>query len=137
MIQSKRMKRILQFVAVVVIALLAAQPALAGMSCEMGTPASMHCAPCCHKAMSRLGMSCPMHHKVAASDCDQNCCHNALPQGVALLAAGVKPKAGSAEFIAVAPRLVTNADAAFVGAPPGNTVAAVPARYILFQVFRI
>lgn len=86
------MKRFIQFVAVVVIALLAAQPALAGMKCEMGTPTDGQRAPCCHKAMSRMGMDCPMHHQVTASDCDQSCCNDALPQGVALLAAGVKPK---------------------------------------------
>jgi hypothetical protein len=137
MIQLNQMKRLIQFVAVVMVALLAAQPALAGMSCEMGTPASGHCAPCCHKAMSHMGTDCPMQHQVTTTDCDQSCCHDALPQGVALLAAGVKPKAGSAEFIAVAPRLVMDADAAFVGAPPGSAVAAAPARYILFQVFRI
>jgi hypothetical protein len=87
--------------------------------------------------MSHMGMSCPMQHQVAASGCGQSCCHDTLPQGIVLLAAGVKPKTGSAAIIAVAPRLVTDADAAFVGAPPGNIVAAAPARYILFQVFRI
>jgi hypothetical protein len=131
------MKRYLQIVAVVMVAILAAQPALAAMSCEMGTPASGHRALCCHKAMARMGMGCPMHHQVAAAGCEQNCCNYALPQGVAQLATGSKPKTGSVEFIAVAPRLVTGADAVFVGAPPGNTVAAAPARYILFQVFRI
>jgi hypothetical protein len=137
MIQLNQMKRFLQFVAIVVVALLAAQPALAGMQCEMGTPASTHCAPCCHKAMRPMGMICPMSHQVAASGCDQSCCHDALPQGAALLAAGVKPKAGRAEFIAVVPQMLEESDAAFAGAPPGSTVAAAPARYILFQVFRI
>jgi hypothetical protein len=137
MIQLYRMKRFLQFVAVVVVALLAAQPALAGMSCEMGTPASRHCAPCCDKGMSHMGMACPMQHQVAASGCGLSCCNDALPRGVALLAAGVKPKAGRVEFIAVAPRLVADTHATFVSAPPGYSVAAAPARYILFQVFRI
>jgi hypothetical protein len=137
MIQSNRMKRFLQFVAVVMVVLLTAQPALAGMSCEMGTPASGHRASCCHKAMSRVGMNCPMHHKIAASGCEQSCCYDALPQGVALLAAGVKPKAGRADCFIVVPRMVAEADAPFVAAPPGNTIAAAPARYILFQVFRI
>lgn len=131
------MKRFIQFVAVVVIALLAAQPALAGMKCEMGTPTDGQRAPCCHKAMSRMGMDCPMHHQVTASDCDQSCCNDALPQGVALLAAGVKPKAGKVDCFSVAPRMVAVSDAPFVAAPPGNTFAAAPARYILFQVFRI
>ena len=137
MIQLNRMKRLLKFVAVVMVAMLAAQPALAGMQCEMGTPANGHRASCCHKAMSRMGMNCPMHHKVAATGCDQNCGNDALPQGIAQLAAGVKPKAGKAEFIAVAPRLVADEDAAVRSAPPGNAVAAAPARYILFQIFRI
>lgn len=137
MIQSNRMKRFLQFVALVVIALLAAQPALAAMSCEMGTSASGHHAPCCHKVMSHMGMGCPIHHQVTAAGCDQNHCHDALPQSVALLSAGVKPKAGRADFIAVMPRMVAEAGAPFVAAPPGKTVAAAPARYILFQVFRI
>src|SRR5271157_739325 len=131
------MKRFIQFVAVVMVALLAAQPALAGMQCEMGTPASGHCAPCCHKAMSHMGMDCPMQHQVTALGCDQNCCHDALPQGVALLAAGVKPKAGKVDCFAVAPQMVTESNAAFVAAPPGSKIATAPARYILFQVFRI
>jgi hypothetical protein len=137
MIQFNRMKRLLQFVAVAVIVLLAAQPALAGMQCDMGTPSSGQCAPCCHKAMSHMGMGCPMQHQISVAGCGESCCKDALPRGVVLLAPGVKPKAGRAEFIAMAPRLVTDADAAFVGAPPGNAVTSAPARYILFQVFRI
>jgi hypothetical protein len=137
MIQLNRMKTLLKLVAVILVALLAAQPALAGMQCEMGTSASGHRATCCHKAMTRMGMNCPMHHKVAASGCDENCCHDALQQGVAQLSAGVKPKAGRAEFIALASRSVLDSYAPFGSAPPGNAVAAAPARYILFQVFRI
>jgi hypothetical protein len=131
------MKRFLHFVAVVMVALLAAQPALAGMQCEMGTSASGYRTTCCHKAMSPMGMDCPMQHQVAVAGCGQSCCTDALPRGIALLAAGVKPKAGRAEFIAVAPRLVAETHATFVGAPPGYSVAAAPARYILFQVVRI
>jgi hypothetical protein len=137
MIHLNRMKRLLQFVAFIMVAMLAAQPALAGMQCGRGTPASGQRAACCHKAMSRMGMNCPMHHKVAATGCEQSTCNDALPRGVVLLAAGIKQKAGRAEFIAVAPRLVLDADAPFGSAPPGNAVAAAPARYILFQVFRI
>jgi len=131
------MKRFIQFAAFIAVALLAAQPALAGLPCEMGTSASGHCAPCCHKAMSRMGMDCPMHHQVTASGCGQSCCHDALPLGVAELAAGVKPKAGRTDFFAVAPQIASEANAPFVAAPPGNTCARAPARYILFQVFRI
>ncbi len=133
----KLMKWFLQIVAVVAGALLAAQPALAGLSCEMGTPTGGHCAPCCREAMNRMGMDCPMQQQAAATGCDQNCCSDALPQGVAELTSGVKPKIVIAKFFAVAPRLVTDAGTAFAAAPPGKTAAAAPARYILFQVFRI
>jgi hypothetical protein len=133
----KQMKRVFQFVAVVVVALLATQPALAGLPCNMGAPACGPCAHCCGKTMSHMGMACQMAHKVAGAGCDQNCCHDALPRAVAQLTAGVKPKAGGNVYLASVPQTVSDADASFVAAPPGKPAAAAPARYILFQVFRI
>jgi hypothetical protein len=133
----KQMKRLFQFVAVVVVALLAAQPALAALPCNMGAPACGPCAHCCGKTMSHMGMACQMAHKIAGAGCDQNCCHDALPRAVAQLTAGVKPKAGGTVYLASEPQIVAGTDASLVAEPPGKPAAAAPARYILFQVFRI
>jgi len=131
------MKRFFQVVSVVVVALLAAQPALAGLPCEMGTSASGHSAPCCHKAMHQMAMDCQMPHQIAGTGCAPSCCHDASPQVVAQLASGAKPKAGRTVYFTVAPQTVADAGTALVAAPPGIIVSTPPARYILFQVFRI
>lgn len=131
------MKRLFQFVAVAVVALLAAQPALAALPCNMGAPVCGPCAHCCGKTMSHMGMACQMPHMIAGVGCDQNCCHDALPRAVAQLTAGSKPKVGRTEYLAAMPQVVAGVDLAFVAAPPGKAAAAAPARYILFQVFRI
>ncbi len=136
-LRVRRMKRTLQLVALAVAVLLAAQPALAGLPCAMGTPACGPCAACCHGHMSQMGMGCSMPDQMAGTACDQNCCQVGLPQVVAQLAAGAKPKAGRTEYVAATPMMVADAGPAFSAPPPVPYIAAAPARYILFQVFRI
>jgi hypothetical protein len=87
--------------------------------------------------MSHMGMACHMPHKATRSGCDQNCCHDALPKAVAHLTVGAKPKAGGTVYFAAVPQMVADADASFAAEPPGKAAIAAPARYILFQVFRI
>jgi hypothetical protein len=84
-----------------------------------------------------MGMNCPMPHQVAASGCVQSCCHDALPQGVALLSAGEKSKAARTMLFVPAAQMGSIARPVFQVSPPEDIVAAAPARYILFQVFRI
>jgi hypothetical protein len=131
------MKRCIQFVVVAMAVLLAAQPATAGIPCEMGASGSGHCAFCCNKAMSRMGKSCQMPQHLSGSGCTQNCSHSTLPQVAAQSEAAVKSKTGRAEYVAAASRMTADADMVFVVAPPGAFVFTPHARYIFFQVFRI
>jgi hypothetical protein len=133
----KLMKRVLQIVALAVVASLTAQPALAGLLCHMGNPNSGSSAHCSGMAMSEMGMDCPMHRHPANIGCEQNCCKEGIPQGVVRLAADRKPKAGKTEFLALASRMGAD-DVTALAAPPLNrTIASGPARYVLLQVFRI
>jgi len=131
------MKRLLQFVALAVVASLTAQPALPGLLCAMGTHNIGSHAHCRGMAMSQMGMRCPMHRQAAGTGCNQNFCHDSLPTGVVQLAAVRKPKAGNTVYIAAAPRTAANAGTAFAAAPFNMAVASGPARYVLLQVFRI
>jgi hypothetical protein len=130
-------KRLLQIVAVFVVALLCAQPALAGMSCAMGAPASTPCAPDCGMAMGHMGIDCQMPLQIAGTGCIQDCCQQGLPQVVAQLTAGAKPKAAGTQFLQVPPTIALAVHTAFVAMPPGDIASAGPPRYILFRVFRI
>ncbi|MGA2216871.1 MAG: hypothetical protein ABSG51_02210 [Terracidiphilus sp.] len=129
------MKRVLQVAAVVVIAVLAAQPALAGVTCGMLTVARTACVSPCGMAMSQMGMDCPMPEHVAGTGCLQECCRHGFPQGV-VQSAGVKPKTGGTELIMVSPAMTPDASLSF--APARDfIIASAPPRYILLQVFRI
>lgn len=132
------MKRILQIVSVLVVALLAAQPALAGLSCTMGEPANIPCAPDCNMAaMGQMGMDCQMPLQLAGTGCFQDCCRQGMPQAVAQLTSGAKPKAARTELVLMAPQMATALETAFRATPPDAIAAAAPPRYILFRVFRI
>ncbi|MGD0891177.1 MAG: hypothetical protein ABR923_06560 [Terracidiphilus sp.] len=130
-------KRFLQIVAVLVAALLCAQPALAGLNCTMGAPASIPCAPDCGMAMSQMGMDCQTPLQVAGTGCFQNCCQQGLPQVVAQLTAGAKPKASGTKILLMTPTVAPAAEMALVVTPPGDIVSGTPPRYILFRAFRI
>jgi hypothetical protein len=132
------MKRILQIVAVLSVALLAAQPALAGLSCTMEAPTSMPCVPGCDMtAMSQMGMDCQMPLQIAGTGCFQDCCQRGLPQVVAQLASGAKPKAARTQLVLIVPQIAPALQRSFAATPPDAIVAAAPPRYILFRVFRI
>lgn len=131
------MKRLLQIVALAVVASLASQPALASVPCAMGAPAKAPCVPDCGMSMSQMDMDCQMPLQIAGTGCDLNCCHNIFLQGIVPSASGFKQKALRTAHFALMPPIVTDAGTVFVAAPPGNTSTAAPARYILFQVFRI
>jgi hypothetical protein len=133
----KQMKRILQFAALAVVALLTAQPALAGLLCHMGNSNGGSQAHCSGMAMSEMGMQCPMHRHPASIGCEQNCCKEGIPQGVVRLAADRKPKTGKTEFLALAPRTAADDVTALAAPPLDRKIASGPARYVLLQVFRI
>jgi hypothetical protein len=133
----KRMKKVLQFVAIALVAILATQPALAGLTCGMKPSPSMSAAADCDMAMNQMGTSCPMHSHGAGTDCLQECCRNGWPQAVVQSASKAKPKAVSTQFILAAPS-IASAGVAVSAAPPAEALAAAaPDRHVLLQVFRI
>lgn len=129
------MKRLVQFVAVLAIGLLAAQPVLFGLSCVAGSGAA--CAAGCPMATNTMGLDCPMGNQMDASNCGQDCCAKAVPQAVVFAATPEKLKlvvAGSPAPVVVeafAPRQALAVNAR------DDTRATSPPRYILDQVFRI
>jgi len=136
------MKRVLQFVALFVVVLLAAQPALAGLPCVQGTSENGACAPGCAMAtatapMSQMASGCGMTPQISNNGCEQTCCASAAIQGVGQPATGVKSNAFTTVQLMVAPLQIASATSAFAAAPPIVPVLSAPARYILLQVFRI
>jgi hypothetical protein len=143
----KRMKKLFQIVALAIGTLLAAQPALAGLPCAVGTRSAAGCAPDCGVAMSQtppariasssMAADCPMSPQISSDGCAQNCCGNHLSQEVAKPASGAKSDIGrSQHFVSIAESLAF-ATPAFVLIPYTILDSTPPARYILFQVFRI
>lgn len=131
------MKRFLQVASLFVVAALTAQPALAGLTCSMGTAASEPCAPHCPMAMGQMGIDCHMPQQFAGVGCQQDCCQYAFPQALALSKADPRPKAAGASVFLVVPE-VPQVTRPASGAPtPGDLASAGPPRYILLQVFRI
>jgi hypothetical protein len=128
---SKQMKKFLQFVAVMVVAVLATQPALAGLTCTM-VAASVPCAPRCP-----MVVDCPMAHHGASADCLQDCCRYPLPQAISRSSRQAKPKADRAPMFMLVPAIPQSTHPAFAAPPPGDLAAASPPRNILLQVFRI
>jgi hypothetical protein len=87
--------------------------------------------------MSQMGMDCQMPHQIAGTGCGQNCCHNAFPQGIVPSASGAKPKAFRTAHFALITPAATDCGYGLCGRAARKRYAAAPARYILFQVFRI
>jgi len=131
------MKKLLQIAAVVLVALLAAQPALAGLLCTMGSPMSRPGAPSCGMVMSQMALDCPMASQSLGPVCESNCCKDCLPQVVAQLTAASKPQNERAEFVAVAPQTMAGARDLRAIQSSGLAESSPPPRYILLQVFRI
>lgn len=127
------MKKVLQFVAVVVIGLMALQPALGALPCMPA--AHVPCMESC--PMADATMDCPMAHSTAMQGCPPECCRHSRSETLA-------PAAVLAKFGAPA-----TGDAIWVSAVAVQTPAVVPSRasrqapatspprYKLFRVFRI
>jgi hypothetical protein len=88
-------------------------------------------------AMSQMATDCQMAHPAAGAGCQQDCCRYRLPQAVVGSAAKAKQKVAKAAFFLEEPVVPQRAHPAFTAPPPGDLVAAAPARHILLQVFRI
>ena len=134
----KRMKSLLNIVAFALVALLAAQPVLASASCGMGMADKVPCAPACGMQTSEMGADCQMNQQAVGSVCDQDCCRDGLPLGLAQLAATDKQRTPRADLAFWAqPDAPLAQGAAAKARPPIPIISAAPSRYILFRVFRI
>jgi len=138
------MKRITQLVALVVALVFAGQSALAEAPCPQWLlSGDDHALGCCIAAPGaaghQLAAGChgSMQSEPIASECNQSGCHMATAQAVAQAVTAPKSRAGrAASFAAIAQlpviRTSVHPTRFFESAPaPG------PARYLLFQVFRI
>jgi hypothetical protein len=128
------MKRLVQFAATCVIALLAGLPVGAGLTCAMHMVAD---GSTCPMGMSGMGPDCPMAQEMGAAGCAQDCCNAHMAVVATPAAVRVKPKLASrAESMALIPLEATAAKTAateLAGPPRSST----PPRYILNRVFRI
>jgi hypothetical protein len=129
------MKVFLKIVALAVVGVLSAYPALAGATCAMGTTANMPCKSDCGMAMGTMGANCPMPHKASKLGCAENCCQNSMQPGVTQMDA--KPKAATVELVAVLPPATALEGKFFANLPAEGRVDTGPPRFILFRVFRI
>ncbi len=151
------MKKLLQFVAAFVVALLVAQPALAGLPCSAEIAPAGGCTPGCGMSMSQAQMGqmpsgqmsssqmssgqmspdCPMSPVISSDGCQQNCCHTALLQAVAQPATGAKSNLTQTQQFVPAAQTLALASPAITLSPRTESSSTAPPRYILFQVFRI
>jgi hypothetical protein len=129
------MKVFFKIVALAIVGVLAAYPALAGASCAMGSAANVPCKPDCGMAMSGMGIDCPMHDQASKLGCAENCCQNSMQPGVAQLDA--KPKAVRAELIAILPPATMGESRIFANLQAERRVDTGPPRFILLRVLRI
>jgi hypothetical protein len=128
------MKRRIQFAAVLLIGLLAVQPALAALPCVQGTPAA--CVSGC-PMMSSMGTDCHMNGMTAAGNCPKSCCSRSLPQAFAFVATPIEHHLSA---LTAPSALVFASSAAEVRVTvrlPIDVRAASPPTYLLNQVFRI
>jgi hypothetical protein len=133
----KDMKRLLQVATFALIAVLTAQPALAGLTCGMTPLVSVPCAPKCDMAMSHMGVNCAMHHHETGAGCQQDCCRHGWPPALVQAASKTRPKTSGTPFMLAVPVPASAPAATFAAAPPEDIVAAAPDRHVLLQVFRI
>jgi hypothetical protein len=129
------MKLFPKIVAMAVIGVLSAYPALARVTCAMGMAAKARCAPDCGMAMGAMGMNCPMSSQASGPGCAENCCQNGMQPGVFQMDA--KPKAVKAELVAILPPTAMTVSRLLANLPLAARVDTGPPRYVLFQVFRI
>lgn len=130
------MKKAAQFVAVLVVLLLVAQPANAGLNC---TAKLLPCMPGCpmHQSMSDMGPDCPMSMQMAAHDCSPSCCPDITLRNTAAMATPTKLR-----FTLAALAVASSAEAspavetAAISSPNLIRFASSPP-YLLNQVFRI
>ncbi|HKF49564.1 MAG TPA: hypothetical protein VKB38_19545 [Terracidiphilus sp.] len=126
------MKRVSQYVAVMVIALLAGLPAVEGLACSKHMASR---AAACTMGAAEMGPDCPMGRELAS--CEMECCSHSAPQVAAAWATAVKPKAVAISTVVATVLISASVTAAPAGRSMDPAPAASPPRYVLNRVFRI
>jgi hypothetical protein len=123
-----RMRKLPQVVAVLVVAVLAVQPALASFACPIASECPM---------MGAMGPDCPMMHSIGADMCAPDCCdHATLVVGTDRAPFDVRKMVPEQAISATLVKAPTAA--ACLPSPVRRlSVSHAPPRYIILQVFRI
>ncbi len=127
------MKRIAQFAAVLAIALLVAQPAIAGATCLFGPAAA--CVSGC--PMAGMGPDCPMTGQTVASSCPMDCCSHAALQATDPQVAPSKVRVVVQPIAFAEHYKVSIANPIAVAREIVKIRSVSPPRYILNRAFRI
>jgi hypothetical protein len=128
------MKRMAQFAAVMVVALLAGLPAAEVLTCPLRASGE---STVCPESMSKATSECPMAQWLAAKKCGRDCCNCGLPKLVGPVSVTVLQKpAAPVQFVAL-DASGRDVDHAVAATPDGPTISSSPPRYILNCVFRI
>ena len=129
------MKRIVQFAAILAIALLLVQPALAASACLFGP--AVACVTGCPMAMGGMRPNCPMSSQMVASSCPMDCCSHSASQATEPVATADKMRA-VAQPLTLAEFAVIPISNPALAAREINEIRGVsPPLTILNQVFRI
>ena len=129
------MKHLLKTSALLVVALLAAQPVLASVSCVAGMAPA--CTPDCPMAMTSMAPDCPMTGMTASGGCPQNCCTRNAVEAVLPQAVPDKFKVTFHIPVAVFSSAAAAAGLENPAAASLQPRADSPPRYILNRVLRI
>ena len=126
------MRRLLHISTMLVIALLALQPALEGLAC------SMPMGPvACPMSMSAMSPDCPMGQQMAQAGCAQDCCNHALPQSAVITAIPAKCRSAAPAQLTLAGAEPLQLQTAYVVRNTTAASSSPPPLYLLNRVFRI
>lgn len=138
------MRRITQLVALIVALLVAGQSALAESTCSQWLHSGCKQVPaCCISASdssgSQLSMDCheSIHSESIGAECNQSGCHMATVRVVAPAIVTVKSKDHETVALVVVTQFPVISALGQTTRLFENVSAPGPARYLLFQVFRI
>ena len=144
MIDSAPMRRITQFVALMVVLLLAVPSVLAEAQCSRWLHSDSDPVPaCCITAYGGAGhsLSADCHGSILsdsiASECNENACEMATLTVAAQTFTTVKPKTDGAASLVVVAHVSVRPPSGLSARSFESASAPGPAKNLLFQVFRI
>jgi hypothetical protein len=130
------MKRLVQFVAVLVIAFLAAQPAQALITCAFDSSPITSACPMEMSGMNSMGADCSMSRNMETSACAPDCCTH--PAAVATaIAVPVRPRLSRPPQYLEQQLANPTAQPVTGDSPLAAPTFSPPPRYVLPQTFRI